>query len=506
MLAFTPLIRVSGDSGTAQAVAEANAIFSTLPMRPPTGEILDFASVNELALPSEGRRAVVDLLRMLGAAAFTLLLLACVTVGHLLLTRGQSRRQEFAIRLALGATRRQLVREPLLEVCVLGCLAGLVAIGIFALMSSALDSLPLMVELSLRPSARVDGFSAALALAFTVLTVAICGIAPAMQAARRDAAEIVARGAGAMELATAKPVWLQAIVVAQVAICVLVVASSSVLIATARNESRAPLGFDPTNVMVARARFSLVSYSEARADGFMVEFAARLSALPQITTARSLREPLDAETLQSRVSRPGSPTERAVFANVVSPTYFDVLRIPLRGRTFEERTRFQAILSQAFADDKTFWDDVDPIGQMLRVPIELNGRIETVIHEVIGVAGDTKYASVRDEGIQLLYVQELTEIGALPVLLVRPEGDAAGLMSTARSVAAQIDGTVPIEIELMDQRLDRHVGPARVLAALMSGISLLAWGVAILGHLRTLFTARGQPHARNRSEDRARRR
>ncbi|CAN5683864.1 hypothetical protein BH23ACI1_BH23ACI1_32750 [soil metagenome] len=261
MLAFTPLIRVSGDSGTAQAVAEANAILSTLPMRPPTGEILDFASVNELALPSEGRRAVVDLLRMLGAAAFTLLLLACVTVGHLLLTRGQSRRQEFAIRLALGATRRQLVREPLLEVCVLGCLAGLVAIGIFALMSSALDSLPLMVELSLRPSARVDPFSAALALAFTVLTVAICGIGPAMQAARRDAAEIVARGAGAMELATAKPVWLQTIVVAQVAICVLVVASSSVLIATARNDSHAHLGFDPTNVMVARARFSLVSYS-----------------------------------------------------------------------------------------------------------------------------------------------------------------------------------------------------------------------------------------------------
>ncbi len=89
--------------------------------------------------------------------------------------------------------------------------------------------------------------------------------------------------------------------------------------------------------------------------------------------------------------------------------------------------------------------------------------------------------SVRDEGIQLLYVQELTEIGALPVLLVRPEGDAAGLMATARSVAAQIDGTVPIEIGLMDQHLDRHVGPARVLAALMSGISLLAWGVAILG-------------------------
>jgi predicted permease len=431
-------------------------------------------------------------LALLLAAAGLVLLIACVNVAGMLLARGTARRREVAVRLALGAGRGRLVGQLLTETTLLFVLGGAAGILLASWLTGGLTGfvsrLPgelSMLSLDVGVDARVVGF--ALLLSFG--TAVLFGLVPALRASRPELVSALKEGAGG----TARRSRLRsAFVVAQVAVCMLLLMSAGLLARSLQNALAIDPGMDPRGVVTAALDIRPHGYDEARGRMFYRELRDRLAARPEVESVSLAGHiPLTLTEIVAGVGIPGHepPPGRQTFLidlNTVGTGYFEMLRIPVEGRSFTaadgpDATRV-AVVNRTMAD--RFWPE-GALGQFVRVSGE--------DVEIVGVAADGKYHRLVEDPIPYMYLPFEQSYQAKMVLQVRAAGPVAPLPSIMQRELALLDSNVPLHaLASLDRAILISLLPHRMAATVIGALGALGLLLAAVGLYGVLALLVGQ--------------
>ncbi len=443
-------------------------------------------------------------LLMLMAVVGIVLLIACGNVANLLLARGTVRRREIAMRLALGASRGRLVRQMLTESLLLSLLGA--ALGfLFARWGSQLLVRMLStgrngVWLDLSLDYRLLGFTIGVA----VLTGVLFGLVPAWRATRVDPQlAIRAHGRGVIKGDSSRFTLGKALVLGQVALSLVLVLGAALLLTTFHTLNTLDPGFRREGLLTLRMDLSSSGESAARRVAIQREILERLRLLPGVRSAAVADIlPISGMRWNGGISVPGQPVpedfrDRMSWLNRVSTGYFATMGIRLIvGRDFGPRDAVGsvpvAIVTEAMA--KKFLGSSNPVGRQFTVE---TGRGEAV-YEVIGVAQDSRYRSLRAAPEPVVYFsdRQTDEPSHLVTFVLRGDGPPAALMPAIRRAVAEVNPRASFTALTVSDNLDRSLVRERLLATLSGFFGGLAMLLALIG----LYGIMSYSVARRRNE------
>jgi predicted permease len=420
------------------------------------------------------------------------LLIACANVANLLLARGRARMREIAVRVAIGAPRRRVVRQLFTEALLLA-VAGSV-LGAFIATRLARALLPALAS---GPDPLLTRIGVDWRLLLFVVLVAstaaiLFGLVPAF---RSSDVHLSAGLEEARRGATAAPrrrLLTGSLVVAQIALSVLLVAGAGLLVRSVRNLARVDLGFNPHNLLLFRIDPIRNGYSSERAGQLYTALLERLRATPGVQSASLSSHRLISNSSSfgaaSRLDETAPPRRSAedrefrrthgAYELVVDEHFFSTLSIPLlRGRTFvaaDAGGELVAVVNRALALQLFRSDDV--VGRQFRT--------NRAPYRIVGVAADARYASLRREmgpTAYLYYPQRLDMKGA-PTFEVKTVGPPAALASTIRDIVHDLDPTLPVaKIGTQADQIAASVATERLFAALATLLGLVAVALSAIG-------------------------
>jgi predicted permease len=395
-------------------------------------------------------------------AVLAVWLIACANVASLLLSRTTGRRREIAIRSAIGAARTRIIRQFLTESLVLaltGAAVGLaLAFGCVRLLKFYLD-----LYLPLSQHIHIDARVAAMLVVFSILSAAIFGLVPALQAARAPAQEALREGTAAAGTSSRQRYFRDALVVGEIALSLLLLISAGLLLRSLLALRSVPLGFVPHNVVTAFVflpqNAGIVGQSGKYAGKdisqvFYTPLLDRLSHLPGVdfaamTSILPLSPNFNAGGSFDIIGRPKDPANKTSAAiRAVSPSFYPTLGIRLlQGRLFTASDGPQstagAVVNQAFA--KKYFRGQNPLGQQLKIGDK--GPHGTVT--ILGVVENTHQTAMSDEvqpEVDLSYLQltpddELTPyvLASFTSLALRTHNDPAALIPSLRTTLRDFD-------------------------------------------------------------------
>ena len=474
--------RLRPGTTVAQGRAELTAIMQQLEREYP-------ASNTNMSVATLGiREAVVGdarpALLVLFGASILVLLIACANVAGMLLSRAVSRRQELAVRAALGAGRARLIRQMVTESLVRAWFGGAVGLalavwGTRALILSAGDRLPAANQVT------VDGTVLLTALLVTVGSGIVFGLVPALAASRgmhlalKDATRGSSGGVTRHRLRTA-------LVTGQLALAVVLLVGAGLLVRSLLRLQQNDLGYSVDSVLTFEVNLSGQRYSTAESqDQFFDALYGRLAALPGVTAVGGSGSlPLRGGSMAS-LAIDGRPQPEGKLPEIgyqpVSDDLFRALGMTLkRGRTFNARDNDKApgvvILSEGLA--RTFWPNADPIGARIRLGPDPSIPWMTVV----GVVGDVRLG-VAGEPRPTAYVSARQDHWGGAAVVVRTTGDPMALLPAVRREMKAIDATLPVGSpasmkDVKSSRLaDRRLPMQLMLAFAMLALTLAAVGV-----------------------------
>jgi len=420
----------------------------------------------------------------LQVAVLFVLLIASVNLANLLLARNATRRQEFTIRLALGAGRRRLARQLLVESLLLGLLGSLFGIllaawGLNALQATGDFGLPGVGEIEINAPVLL------ITLLVSLLTSLAFGLGPALVAARQDLNECLKTGVTAADPRRRRMSGI--LVAAEVALAVALLTGSGLMIRTVLNLTKEDPGFNPKNAGAVSLALP-PSNRDGRSDheilaSYFDEAIRRIRALPGVESVGAVSYPplvgynpgVDF-TIDGRASAP----ETGLRADIqpVTPDYFQAIGIPLlRGRQFTEAEMKPqpeaAIVNNAFA--KKFWPDEDPLGKHILLQGDKLPRGPLV---VVGVAGDVKQFGLHMAPRPEIYLPMRRHS---MTLIVRTSGNPAQLTAAVRETAKSLDNRAAISMRTLEQMVSRSTWGRRTLALQMGVLGVVALLLAAMG-------------------------
>jgi predicted permease len=385
-----------------------------------------------------------------------ILLIACINMAAMSLAGAASRRKEIAVRLAVGAGRRRLIRQLLTESLLFALAGGAAAVAITMPVNGeivrALNALPLVSELNLTLGLRVDYRVLVFTLLVVTAATALFGLAPALEASRTTAAEALKDESSAGSERRHR--LLSALVVAQVAVSLVLLVCAGLLLRSVFNAYRVDPGFQPQGVVAATLAPEIIGYKPAQAIAFRDTVMRKMKQLPGVASAGFA----DALPLMFSMSTTNViPSDEAaslpekqwpqIDTTEVGPGYFRTMGIPiLRGRGFLETDTatapLVAVINRAFAQH--FWPGQDPIGKQL--------IIKKKQYEVVGVVATGKYRTLGEKPRPFVYRSVVQMSGSSRMLVVRTSGSTGALITSIREIARQIDSKVPVlEVETLTQ-------------------------------------------------------
>jgi macrolide transport system ATP-binding/permease protein len=432
------------------------------------------------------------LIALVAAIVGLVLLVACANVANLTLARATSRQREIAVRLALGASRRRLVRQLLTEsvlIALLGGAAGLLLSfwTLRLLYPLGLSLLPFRwgtVILDLNPDLHVFMYTLLLAAA----TGVVFGLAPALQASHPNLSAAMHDEGAMLGLGWSRSRVRSGLVVVQIALSLMLLIGAGLLARGLQRAKVLDLGFHTDGVVFTDYDLQRHGYGPPAAAEFnrrLVEFAQRLPGVGAVSLTSHV--PLTGGVTRTIVQVDGQEPragDEPVWCTytTVSPAYFEALSLPLiKGRNFtnEETAANLPVVIVGDALARRFWPNRDPLGRRIRTPLSSTPLT------VVGIVRDSSDASLwRDHEISLYFPMSPASNPLRGRLIARTASDPRAVMSALRHEARSLDPHLKFESKLLDEVLHLWILPSRVAAigaAVLGVLALLIASVGIYG-------------------------
>ena len=479
------IARLKPDTTVAQAKAQLNTVMDAIRREYPQhtqNATAGVAPMEEVLLDNVGTRLVL----LMGAVAFVLLI-ACANLGNLLLARASTRRQEVAVRHALGARPARLVRQLLTESVLLAVLGGAAGLALGAALLRVLlallpETLPRLRGVEL--DARVLLFTAGISL----LSALVFGLFPALHAASGVAIAAVREGARG----STRTRWVRPTLVAsELALALMLLVGAGLLTRSFAKLLEVPPGFQTERLLTFTVSIPPARYESSQARfSFFQRAAEQIEALPgvrSVTMATTL--PVSGRgngAWFNMLDRPLPPTETppGVPNRAVRTNYFQTLGIPLlKGRYFTDADGLNGtravIVSESLA--RRFWPNEDALGRRIYMGAPDNRVVPD--SEIVGIVADVKQTGLDEERGEAVYaphalVPSVTNFS----FAIRTGMDPAALAPAARDVIRRIDAGVPlVRVQTMDAILARSMAPTRSSMLLVSLFAAVALALAVIG-------------------------
>jgi predicted permease len=431
--------------------------------------------------------ALAPVAMMLMAVVGLVLMIACANVANMLMARASARRQEIAVRLALGGSRLRLVRQLLTESVLLGLAGGvlglLLAYWTTNLIVGFQPPTPISIAVDLGIDARVLSFTFLASLA----TALLFGLAPALQSSRPDLVAALKD-----ESARSGQRWRRfglrnLLVVSQVAVSLVLLIAAGLLLRSLAVAQSIELGFEDEKVAIVSTNPELLQLDRAGTEAFLREVSQRVERLPGAEhAALTERIPLGQAIMTTEVYVDGheSLSEDEGFAvdySAVGPGYFETLSIPLiAGREFEYTDASEApevaIVNETFA--RRHWPGESPVGKRISTESQSGPWIE-----IVGVSSDYKMRTVGEEPRPVVHFPLFqSENLVFPAVMVRTAGDPAPMVGMIREeMLALQPNTAFFEAKTMAENVGVMLFPVRAGAVLLGVFGFMALGLAAVG-------------------------
>ena len=433
---------------------------------------------------------------VLAVAVALVLLMACANVANLLLARAGARQREIAIRSALGAGRRRIVRQLLTESTLMGAAAAaiglLLAWGSVRALAAAQVSLPFLKKVAINPA--VLGFTLAAAL----MTTLLFGMAPALAASRTDLVEDLKEGGRGTGESPARGRFRAGLVAIEIALALLLVIGATLTIRSLANLQAVNPGFNPEAILPTDIVLPPSTYAapQRRVDFFSL-LLEKVAGAPGVAAAgMATNPPFSGSKSGNDVRAEGAPPPKAgenliAFFRSIDPGYFNALRVRLiGGRYFTERDPAGspvAIVNEAMA--RRLWPGSDPVGKRFAP----GGRSATWL-TIVGVVSDVKSLSLADPPDLEYYLPYRMSPAPAMSLVVRTSLDAGRLSAVLRAAVRELDRELPVsEATSLSDSIARSTATRRFSVALLSafaGLALLLAAVGIYGIVAHSVTRR----------------
>jgi putative ABC transport system permease protein len=429
---------------------------------------------------------------VLWGAVALVMLLACVNVASLMVSRTFARQREMAVRAAVGARRWQLIRQLLTESVLISLIGGGLGLLIAVWGTRAIASLvPRGLTTSVYDlgNIRLDWRVFAFTLGLSFLTGIVFGLAPALTASRPDLIRVLrnSRSSGLMSFGLHSfRGWL---VVAELALAVVLLLAAGLLVRSFNKLVAIDLGFDRNNVLTARINLPRSNYSEPKqTEIFYDALLQRVRSLPGVEAAGTINHtPLSGFGLIAFIQIEGHPPldrkkDPPIGIGSVSADYFRTMKIPLlSGRHYDARDgatgQKVAIVNQAFAN--RFFPSGDAIGKRVSFACE---ESQPLCRTIVGVVGNIRQESLTDEVTPELYVPFAQAPVNGMTLLVRTTSDPLALAGAVRNEVLAVDKNQPIyDVKTLEQRVNDAVAVSRSLMLLFAAFALLALVLGAVG-------------------------
>ena len=423
------------------------------------------------------------------ALCAAMLLLACLNLASLLLARSAARERELATRLAMGASRRQLIQQLMVEsllIALLGTAAGMLAAPIVShTLKAVLLGRDFETVLDTTLDIRVFAFVSLTAIVATLLI----GLIPALRATSKNLNEQIKSGSHTMSAHERKRLLPRVLMGLEVALALMLVVGAGLLAASLTRLYRTGLGFDPKGVVNLDLNMGkqpldgdpLVRWYQSYGEALSHQPGVRSVSYASIT-------PMDGSVWTNTYHSSSSGGDKQLHMDTIAPGFFQTMHIPLlAGRDFrwnETRTSGEKIiLNQAAA--KLMFPDRNPIGQQMY-------KDKDKFDEVIAVVGDIHYASISEAAPPEAYISITQDEGhkSSYTAVIRSDGPHAALAAAARSLAAQMSPDIPPPVMIsMSDQLDDSIRSERMMAMLAVFFAVCALLVTAIGLYGTLAYA-----------------
>jgi len=427
----------------------------------------------------------------LSGAVMLVLLIACGNVGSLLIARAQDRDRELAVRVALGATRRQLIAQLLAESLTLGMLGAAAGLGLAIVLVRALvlagpASIPRLATVGI--DANVLGF----ALITAVATSVAFGLMPAVVGAGRLGGRGVALSSrGAVGKSTARARRL--LIVSELALAAMLLVSSGLLIRSYLQLQRVEPGFDPGGVETFGLSLPEARYpASANLEAFVSTLLERIAGQPGVESAAvayglPFTSDLNAITGFRREDQPepDSASMPSASLRIVSADYFRAMRIPIRAGRFFDRRDTAAAAEVALINERTaqrYFQGLNPIGQQIRVTAQLARDARIGPKTIVGIVGNVKYDGLDAEAPAEIYLPyDQNQVDAFTVA-VRTTGDPSDVVPSLRREVAAVDPLLPLaNIKSLAALVDGSVVERRFTMIVFMAFAVVAAILSVIG-------------------------